>query len=93
MIQLLHIPEVKLLAFLRDVQSGYHPNPYHNFDHAVDVLQTCFAFLSSMHAGDLLTTMDVMVILIAAIGHDVDHPGVTNDFLVRTKVCVQHHRC
>lgn len=72
---------------------------YHNFRHAVDVLQSVFCFL--LHIGvlppysshtqpvtkspiaSLLTPFDALTLLIAAIGHDVGHPGVNNVFLVK----------
>jgi 3',5'-cyclic-nucleotide phosphodiesterase len=45
------IPDAALLNFIGTVQSGYHPlNPYHNFRHAVDVLQALFYFLLSSSA-------------------------------------------
>lgn len=76
---------------------------YHNFKHAVDVLQSTFYFLlqigllppypeGSEPAKDanepspiakLLKPFDAMTLLIAAIGHDVGHPGVNNMFLVK----------
>lgn len=37
--------------FIFDVSNSYHnSNPYHNFRHAVDVMQSTWYFLCSMHA-------------------------------------------
>lgn len=74
---------------------------YHNFRHAVDVLQFVFSML--LHIGalppygstatspavpksptaSLITPIDALMLMIAAIGHDVGHPGVNNVFLVK----------
>jgi 3',5'-cyclic-nucleotide phosphodiesterase len=74
---------------------------YHNFRHAVDVLQFVFSML--LHIGalapygsnatsssipkspiaSLLTPIDALALMIAAIGHDVGHPGVNNVFLIK----------
>lgn len=32
--------------------------------------------------GDILKPMDVLALLVAAIGHDVGHPGLTNAYMV-----------
>lgn len=124
----LYVPsanETLALAFMtRDTyKSG---NPFHNFRHAVDVLQACFYYLvrlkclppfeqfeldpkadetqifdgkKSLHPscmlqrsstdsedGDfvpLLTPMQSLGLLVAALGHDVGHPGVTNAFMIK----------
>ncbi|OBZ86906.1 3',5'-cyclic-nucleotide phosphodiesterase regA [Choanephora cucurbitarum] len=80
--------------FIIDLASAYHDqNPYHNFAHAVDVLQCLFVLLcesgllpfsnktSRIH---LLTAKDIFALLIAAIGHDAAHPGVNNAFLINS---------
>lgn len=107
----------KLLFAIRAI---YHaPNPYHNYVHAIDVLQATYTFLLNMgvvpdwsvlrqSAGDanasvwrrpgetespvcglgtrrarqVLRSQDVFAVLIAAMGHDVGHPGLSNAFMV-----------
>ncbi|KJE93417.1 phosphodiesterase 1B [Capsaspora owczarzaki ATCC 30864] len=85
LLSFLQVPELKLVEFVRAVEAEYHPNPYHNFDHGFDVMQTCFSFAKRFRADELLTQADILVLLIGALGHDVDHPGLTNDFLVKTR--------
>ncbi|KAI0295745.1 hypothetical protein BC826DRAFT_269564 [Russula brevipes] len=84
-----------------------HQNSYHNFEHALDVLQAIHMFLHSagrvppasillepdtrtwkpiQSAGkpalvDYLTPADLFCLYVASIGHDVGHPGVTNNFM------------
>lgn len=77
----------------------YHDeNPYHNFAHAVDVMQCLYYILKELNVfekkrksnsnnrpQDVLRPKDVLALLIAAIGHDAAHPGVNNMFLVNQK--------
>ncbi|KAF3484184.1 Phosphodiesterase [Arthroderma uncinatum] len=56
---------------------------YHNFRHAVDVLQSTFHILVRIGVSGLLTPFDALTLLVTALGHDVGHPGVNNMFLVK----------
>jgi hypothetical protein len=70
------IPIDKLRNFAKEIQRNYHNNPYHNFRHAFDVMQMCYTFLVESKAKVYLTKQDKLVLLIAALCHDVDHPGI-----------------
>jgi len=72
-----------LCAFLRRVEQGYADHPYHNRTHVADVLQTVFKCLTS--GGMPVTKEDMLVCFLAAIVHDFEHTGLTNDFLVATE--------
>ena len=110
------IDQVNRLLFA--VRAIYHaPNPYHNYVHAVDVLQATYTFLVAIGvappfdylrdwlpdkepwrcpdetvrpvcgfgtrlAREVLRPQDVLAIMIAAMGHDVGHPGLSNAFMV-----------
>ncbi|EGV62264.1 hypothetical protein CANTEDRAFT_131639 [Yamadazyma tenuis ATCC 10573] len=126
----------ELLGLIFMVRDSYkNGNPFHNFRHAVDVLQACFhyvirlgylspftQFQSDPKADELiclkaekfgnavelismkaatrvpptssaaetpdtedtsLNLVSTLALLVAALGHDVGHPGVTNQFLVK----------
>lgn len=119
----------ELLALIFMTRDAYrNGNPFHNFRHAVDVLQACFQFLVRLrslpefdqfeqnataevqeilqpgsHFQDsytelvtdfanikldetslsYLTPQQCLALLVAALGHDVGHPGVTNAFLIK----------
>eukprot|EP00325_Prymnesiales_sp_UTEX-LB-985_P001346 CAMPEP_0174699884 /NCGR_PEP_ID=MMETSP1094-20130205/5015_1 /TAXON_ID=156173 /ORGANISM="Chrysochromulina brevifilum, Strain UTEX LB 985" /LENGTH=467 /DNA_ID=CAMNT_0015897291 /DNA_START=234 /DNA_END=1638 /DNA_ORIENTATION=+ len=113
------VPSSTLAHFLATVGSGYHANPYHNFNHGVHVL-LCSWLLArteqkvspsveqreannaadeellsprSRHVAfaaeapserrdkELLSPLHMLALLVAAVCHDVDHPGVNNAFL------------
>ncbi|XP_058027213.1 cAMP-specific 3',5'-cyclic phosphodiesterase 7B isoform X2 [Ahaetulla prasina] len=79
---------VTLYRFLGMVQEDYHSqNPYHNAVHAADVTQAMHCYLKEAKLANFLTPLDVMLGLLAAAAHDVDHPGVNQPFLIKTK----HH--
>ncbi|XP_074099670.1 uncharacterized protein LOC141527864 isoform X2 [Cotesia typhae] len=67
------------------IEEGYHStNPYHNSIHATDVTQAMHCFLQEDKIRRHLTSLEVMASLIAAVTHDLDHPGVNQPFLVAT---------
>ncbi|KAL6763789.1 3'5'-cyclic nucleotide phosphodiesterase [Haematococcus lacustris] len=74
-----------LARFLRAVEDGYINNPYHNKTHAADVLQT---FHLILRRGGLIPgyvdPLTHVACLLAAVVHDFEHVGRTNDFLINT---------
>ena len=79
---------LKRFKFIEQVARNYAPmsaNPYHHFAHAVDVLQTLSVFLKEVEGGAMLSMLDMFAALVAALGHDVGHPGTSNNFLVATR--------
>ncbi|KAI0380897.1 HD-domain/PDEase-like protein [Hypomontagnella monticulosa] len=100
------IPTDQLTTFLVATRAAYNTFvPYHNFRHAVDVLQATFNCLVQVGAlppypsqsepsaaateksplATLLKPFEALMLLIAAIGHDVGHPGVNNAFIIGLK--------
>jgi hypothetical protein len=72
-----------LERFVAETESNYKDNPFHNFSHAVDVLTSVSKMMRLMDPENaLLLELEQFSLLIAAIGHDVGHPGVNNPFLL-----------
>ena len=76
-----------LMSFFRVVERGYHSgNPYHTAVHACDVTQAIFVFCqrASLSLQQHITKLELLAVLVAAMCHDLDHPGVNEKFLVST---------
>mmetsp|Transcript_52110 Transcript_52110/g.86666 ORF Transcript_52110/g.86666 Transcript_52110/m.86666 type:complete len:566 (+) Transcript_52110:64-1761(+) len=72
-----------LLAFFTAIRQLYRDNPYHNFTHAFDVTQAVYVMLSANGAA-FFEPIEQFGIMIAAIAHDLDHPGLNNNFQINT---------
>ena len=68
--------------FFLKLEAGYNKNPYHNACHAADVLHSQLFFITHSDLSRTLTQLDIVSCIIAALGHDVGHPALTNRFLV-----------
>ena len=75
----------QLLAFLREVQGMYRDNPYHCAMHAADVTQGTYSLMCACGLFQSLPPIEALALLVSAIVHDVDHPGVNNLFLVNSQ--------
>ena len=73
----------KLDSFLVSVSSQYlETTLYHNSLHGIDVTQSCYIFFLYSNAEKIAKTnvLDLLSIFIAALGHDIGHPGLTNTY-------------
>ncbi|XP_071397872.1 high affinity 3',5'-cyclic-AMP phosphodiesterase 7A-like isoform X4 [Centroberyx affinis] len=85
LVELFQLDMVKLWRFLVMVQEDYHSNnPYHNAVHAADVTQAMYCYLREPMLSKSLTSCDILLGLLAAATHDLDHPGVNQPFLIKT---------
>lgn len=53
--------------------------------HAADVTQAMHCFIQENKIRQHLTPLEMMCALLAAVSHDLDHPGVNQHFLIATK--------
>lgn len=80
------IPSFLFKSFLKELGSRYiNSNTYHNFHHGCDVCHTSFRLVTTSHLTHVLSSLEVFSLLVAAIGHDVGHPGLNNVYLVKAK--------
>jgi hypothetical protein len=61
--------------------------PYHNFHHAVDVTVSSYLILTACDARSQMKPVDAFSLMVAAIGHDAGHPGLTNGRTVSYASC------
>jgi len=76
--------------YLEALEATYLDNPYHNSRHAADVVQAVHCmlvrdFAPSASQGSALDRLDRLCLVLAAAAHDAGHPGLTNDFHVRSQ--------
>lgn len=70
-----------LQRFMHAVEKEYLPVPFHSFTHALDVVHGVSRLLRLIQSGSFLSELEEFALLIAAVGHDIGHPGVNNGFL------------
>ncbi|XP_077412877.1 3',5'-cyclic-AMP phosphodiesterase 4B-like isoform X2 [Vanacampus margaritifer] len=79
------IPTDTFVTFMLTLESRYHSDvAYHNSLHAADVAQSTHILLSTPALDAVFTDLEVLAAIFAAAIHDVDHPGVSNQFLINT---------
>ena len=82
--------------------------PYHNSSHAADVTLSMNTLLNSPALESVFTPLEVvkhismieltlisskvMTAVFSAAIHDVDHPGLTNQYLINTSMLLPLHR-
>lgn len=87
----LNVDGEALQQFFLVIEHNYRENPYHNFNHAVDVMQCVYFVLRNapelQNSGDssnvVLSSLTRFGLLLAAICHDVGHTGLNNRFMVK----------
>ncbi|XP_076354887.1 high affinity cAMP-specific and IBMX-insensitive 3',5'-cyclic phosphodiesterase 8A-like isoform X8 [Tachypleus tridentatus] len=77
--------EKTLRSWLSLIEANYCNNPYHNSTHAADVMQATALFLQKPRLKAIFDPLDEVISLIAAVVHDVNHPGKNSAFLCNTK--------
>ncbi|XP_004442686.1 PREDICTED: cAMP-specific 3',5'-cyclic phosphodiesterase 4A isoform X2 [Ceratotherium simum simum] len=79
------IPVDTMVTYMLTLEDHYHPSvAYHNSLHAADVLQSTHVLLATPALDAVFTDLEILAALFAAAIHDVDHPGVSNQFLINT---------
>lgn len=74
----------KLICFLNTLEDHYQHVPYHNKIHAADVTQSIHVLLNSRALESVFTDLEIFAAILSAAVHDVDHPGLTNQYLINT---------
>uniref|UniRef100_A0A4W5R450 Phosphodiesterase n=1 Tax=Hucho hucho TaxID=62062 RepID=A0A4W5R450_9TELE len=79
------IPADTFVTFMMTLEDHYHTDvAYHNNIHAADVVQSTHVLLSTPALEAVFTDLEIMAALFSSAIHDVDHPGVSNQFLINT---------
>ncbi|XP_023328665.1 cAMP-specific 3',5'-cyclic phosphodiesterase 4C isoform X6 [Eurytemora carolleeae] len=85
LLKIFKIPCEKLVSLLLTLEDHYLKDiPYHNSVHAADVTLSMNTLLSSPALESVFTPLEIMTAIFSAAIHDVDHPGLTNQYLINT---------
>uniref|UniRef100_A0A915HGD4 Phosphodiesterase n=1 Tax=Romanomermis culicivorax TaxID=13658 RepID=A0A915HGD4_ROMCU len=84
--EFLQCSDTCLRAWLDVIEAHYHgKNAYHNSTHAADVLHAAAYYLGKEKIANNIEHADAVASLLAAVVHDVDHPGRGNAFLINSR--------
>ncbi|XP_071518594.1 3',5'-cyclic-AMP phosphodiesterase 4C isoform X5 [Panulirus ornatus] len=79
------IPPKTFITFMMTLEEHYLRDvPYHNSLHAADVTQSTHVLLNSPALESVFTNLEILAAIFAAAIHDVDHPGLTNQYLINS---------
>ena len=81
------------------VREQMYDNPYHNWAHVFDVTQTLYVLATMTGTFERLDAWERFALLVAALCHDLEHPGVDKGFVERAalgdafrdKLLEKHH--
>ena len=74
-----------LINYFTSLEKNYLSVPYHNSNHAADVMQSTHVLLSLPSLKHLFSSYEITAALFAAAVHDVGHPGCTNQYLINSE--------
>ena len=81
------MPIDKLDSFLISIANQYYTTTlYHNSLHGSDITHTICLFFNNSNAEEVCHTkaIDLLSIIVSGLGHDIGHPGLTNNFQVNS---------
>ncbi|XP_069072690.1 3',5'-cyclic-AMP phosphodiesterase 4C isoform X3 [Pleurodeles waltl] len=79
------IPVDTFITYMMTLEDHYRADvAYHNNIHAADVVQSTHVLLSTPALEAVFTDLEILAAIFASAIHDVDHPGVSNQFLINT---------
>uniref|UniRef100_A0A9L0RFF0 Phosphodiesterase n=1 Tax=Equus caballus TaxID=9796 RepID=A0A9L0RFF0_HORSE len=75
------------------VHDNYRNNPFHNFRHCFCVAQMMYSMIWLCSLQEKFSQMDILILMTAAICHDLDHPGYNNTYQInaRTELAVRYN--
>jgi len=79
------VPPGACKAFLKEISGKYLDNTYHNYKHGYDVAHTVWRLVSVPGLNLVFSHLEFLSLIVAAVAHDVGHPGVNNLYLVKAK--------
>lgn len=87
------VPLEKLRNWAQAARKLYRDNAFHNWYHGFSVFQICYHQLLVSAGLKSLTSLETFGLLVAALCHDLDHPGFTNAFMIdsQSQLALRHN--
>ncbi|XP_034952667.1 uncharacterized protein Pde9 [Chelonus insularis] len=91
--QKFNIPLPTLRNFLYEVYNNYNEVPFHNFRHCFCVAQMMYAIAWAVDLPTKIGNLEVLILIISCICHDLDHPGYNNIYQInaRTELALRYN--
>ncbi|XP_012288294.1 uncharacterized protein LOC105704027 isoform X2 [Orussus abietinus] len=91
--QKFNIPLSTLRNFLFEVYNNYNEVPFHNFRHCFCVAQMMYAIAWAVDLPSKIGYLEVFVLIVSCICHDLDHPGYNNIYQInaRTELALRYN--
>ncbi|XP_050068108.1 uncharacterized protein LOC126556707 [Anopheles maculipalpis] len=88
-----NIPIGTLREWLYEVYKHYNDVPFHNYRHCFCVAQMMYAIAWHTNLVQRLGELEVLVLLVSCICHDLDHPGYNNIYQInaRTELALRYN--
>ncbi|CAD7087431.1 unnamed protein product [Hermetia illucens] len=88
-----NIPIETLREWLYEVYKHYNEVPFHNFRHCFCVAQMMYAITQQANLIESLGELEVLILLVSCICHDLDHPGYNNIYQInaRTELALRYN--
>ncbi len=78
------IPLPILQNFVVSVRKSYRANAFHNWYHGFSVFHFAYLLLRATDGAQPISKLEVLATMVAALCHDLDHPGRTNAYEIAT---------
>uniref|UniRef100_A0A673XKJ4 Phosphodiesterase n=1 Tax=Salmo trutta TaxID=8032 RepID=A0A673XKJ4_SALTR len=84
---------ITLKRWLLCIHDNYRMNPFHNFRHCFCVTQMMYSMICLCSLQETFTQVDILILMTAAVCHDLDHPGYNNMYQInaRTELAVRYN--
>ncbi|XP_011495947.1 PREDICTED: uncharacterized protein LOC105360679 [Ceratosolen solmsi marchali] len=88
-----NIPLSTLRNFIYEVYNNYNEVPFHNFRHCFCVAQMMYAMVWAVNLVAKIGDLEVLVLIVSCICHDLDHPGYNNIYQInaRTELALRYN--
>eukprot|EP00128_Syssomonas_multiformis_P008499 Colp12_sorted_trinity150504_noHs@36552 len=82
-----------LQNFIIRIHQNYNNNAFHNFRHCFCVTQMMYGIIHMTKIFEKVPIVDIFILLVSAICHDLDHPGMNNAYQInaRTPLAIRYN--